>query len=190
MTRWLGGELVTRVRKIVSAERLRELAAGARQRERVYLAERARRGQRHPILVPRIGPCIQACNECGRVCPTGAIEACSLEEKRHLYLGTASVDRSRCLAWAFGDTCVVCQESCPYQAIHADVGDNGVPRPVVDDRICVGCGMCEHVCPVEPDSAIRVYSSGDRRHWTREEQREFRGQVEQESAGASPYPGL
>ncbi len=143
-----------------------------------------------PILVPRMGPCIQACNQCGRVCPTGAIEVCSLDEKSHLYMGTASVDRSRCLAWAFGNTCVVCQESCPYHAIHSDVDENGVPRPVVDDRICVGCGMCEHVCPVEPDGAIRVYSTGDRRHWTREEQREFRGQAEQESAGESPYPGL
>jgi len=143
-----------------------------------------------PILVPRIGYCAQSCTQCGRVCPTGAIEVCSPEEKTHVYLGTASVDRSRCLAWAFGNTCVVCQESCPYQAIHADVDDSGVPRPVVDDWICVGCGMCEHVCPVEPDGAIRVYSTGDRRHWTRDEQRELREQAEQESTGASPYPGL
>ncbi len=60
-------------------------------------------------------------------------------------------------------------------------------RPVVEEAICIGCGICEFVCPVEPLGAIRVYSSGDRRHWTREEQREMREQAEQESAAGSPY---
>jgi len=142
-----------------------------------------------PILVPRIGPCTQACNQCGQVCPTRALEPFSTEEKAHLYLGTASIDRSTCIAWAAGKQCLVCDEACSYDAISQEVGE-GVERPVVNDRICVGCGLCEWVCPVEPLGAIRVYSTGDKRHWTRDEQREFREQAEQESAGASPYPGL
>jgi len=142
-----------------------------------------------PILVPRIGPCAQSCNQCGQVCPTRALEPFSVEEKAHLYLGTASIDRSTCIAWAAGKQCLVCDEACSYDAISQEVVE-GVERPVVDDRICVGCGLCEWVCPVEPLGAIRVYSTGDKRHWTRDERRELREQAEQESTGVSPYPGL
>ena len=123
-----------------------------------------------PILVPRIGPCSQPCNLCGRVCPTSAIGAFSVAEKAHLYLGTARVDRSTCIAWAADRQCLICQEACPYAAISQTLV-GGVGKPVVDERICVGCGMCEWVCPVEPLGAIRVCSAGDRRHLTREAQR-------------------
>ena len=140
-----------------------------------------------PILVPRIGPCLQACNLCGRVCPTRAIQPFTEAEKDHLYLGTASIDRSTCIAWASQRMCLVCDEACSYDAIHQVEGD-GVPRPVVDERVCVGCGMCEWVCPVEPLGAIRVNSSGDRRHLSREEQRS-RQPPEQDAGHGSPYPG-
>ncbi len=143
-----------------------------------------------PIVVPRVGPCAQACNQCGEVCPTDAVEPFAVEEKPYLYLGTAFVDRSQCIAWSAELTCMTCDESCPYDAITPSVSEGGVPRPVVDDRICVGCGMCESVCPVEPLGAIRVYSSGDRRHWTRREQRELWEQAEQERGSESPYPGI
>ncbi len=123
-----------------------------------------------PILVPRMGPCSDMCDACGQVCPTGAIQPFRAEEKKHLFLGTATIDRSKCIAWAYGRQCVVCDEACPYDAIYPDVLD-GLPRPVVDDRVCVGCGQCEYVCPVEPRAAIRVSSSGDKRHLSREEQR-------------------
>ncbi len=139
-----------------------------------------------PMIVPRIGPCAQACNQCGEVCPTRAIESFSVEEKEHLYVGTGVIDRSTCIAWAEDRQCLVCDEACSYDAISQKVVD-GVERPVVEEAICIGCGICEFVCPVEPLGAIRVYSSGDRRHWTREEQREMREQAEQESAAGSPY---
>jgi Fe-S-cluster-containing hydrogenase component 2 len=67
---------------------------------------------------------------------------------------------------------------------------DGLGRPIVDERICVGCGICEWVCPVEPLGAIRVDSSGDKRHLTRAEQRELRALAEEQPAGDSPYPGL
>jgi len=145
-----------------------------------------------PVIVPRVGPCTQPCNLCGRVCPTRAIEPFTVEEKRYLYLGTASVDRSACIAWAADKECLVCDEACPYDAISQKLVD-GRPRPLVDSRICVGCGMCEWVCPVEPLGAIRVNSSGDRRHLSRAEQRQLRQQAEeagQEGGAGSPYPGF
>jgi ferredoxin-type protein NapF len=146
-----------------------------------------------PVIVPRVGPCTQPCNLCGDVCPTRAIEPFSVEEKTHLYVGTASVDRSTCIAWASGRECVVCGEACSYHAISQDVSEAGVQRPVVNEGICVGCGICEYVCPVEPLGAIWVGSSGDRRHLGRAEQRALRKQAGQEQAPAqqdAPYPGV
>ncbi len=123
-----------------------------------------------PILVPRMGPCTQACTACGSACPVGAIEPFTAEEKSHLYLGTARVNRNECIAWSAGRTCLVCQEACSYHAIAAEQ-QGGVGCPVIHADICVGCGQCENVCPVEPRGAIRVTGGGDQRHLTRAEQR-------------------
>jgi len=142
-----------------------------------------------PVLVPRIGPCAQICDLCGQTCPARAIEPFSVEEKSHLYLGTAVVDRSMCIAWAQDRQCLVCDESCPYDAISQKELE-GLGRPVVDERICVGCGQCENVCPVQPQGAIHVYASGDRRHLSRQEQEAYWAGAQQELSAESPYPGL
>jgi ferredoxin-type protein NapF len=159
-----------------------------------------------PVLVPRMGPCAESCVACGQACPTRAIQPFGMEEKPHLFLGTANVDRSKCIAWAYGRQCMVCDEACPYDAIQADVL-KGLPRPVVNDRVCVGCGECEFRCPVEPRGAIRVSASGDKRHLSRAEQRALReaaspgAKTGEEEAGSeapaaeqdmidkAPYPG-
>lgn len=141
-----------------------------------------------PVIVPRAGACSMSCTRCGQVCPTRAIEPFTAKEKCYLYLGTASVNRSECIAWAFGRSCVICDEACPYDAISAEVSATGVLQPVVNEHVCVGCGMCEYVCPVEPLGAIRVGAAGDRRHLGRRRQRELREQVKQEHASDSPYP--
>jgi len=36
-------------------------------------------------------------------------------------------------------------------------------RPFVDPAKCIGCGMCEHECPVSGLRAIRVYSENESR---------------------------
>jgi ferredoxin len=36
-------------------------------------------------------------------------------------------------------------------------------RPFVDAARCIGCGMCEHECPVSGLRAIRVYSENESR---------------------------
>jgi ferredoxin len=36
-------------------------------------------------------------------------------------------------------------------------------RPFLDAPKCIGCGMCEHECPVSGRRAIRVYSENESR---------------------------
>ncbi len=77
-----------------------------------------------PILNFRVGTsgCQLNCIACGNVCPTAAIRPLSLDEKLGrgdfaergpVRLGTAFVDRGRCLPWAMDKPCIVCQENCP-----------------------------------------------------------------------------
>ncbi|MDR1660632.1 MAG: 4Fe-4S binding protein, partial [Desulfovibrio sp.] len=94
-----------------------------------------------PVLAPRRGPCVPDCNACGRVCPTQAIRALPLEEKRWARVGTAVVLQNTCLAWAQGRACVVCQEVCPYGAVKLRKMEGlAAPAPVVDNDRCYGCG--------------------------------------------------
>ena len=127
-----------------------------------------------PRLVPRLGHCDYSCNACGQVCPSGAIPPLELEVKRQRVMGVAVVDRDRCLPWADGTPCIVCEEMCPVPdkaiVFEEEAGFGGgrgrgggtgegqdLQRPVVLPDLCIGCGICEYQCPVEGESAIRVY---------------------------------
>ena len=124
-----------------------------------------------PVLISRLGYCDYSCNSCGQVCPTKAIPDLSLDEKRNAIMGKAYIDRDRCLPWAEGSNCRVCEEVCPVpqNAIRLDEqkttnsqgGTTIVYLPRVRGRSCIGCGICEYWCPVEGESAIRVYTNSD-----------------------------
>ncbi|MFW5960345.1 MAG: 4Fe-4S binding protein [Chitinivibrionales bacterium] len=119
-----------------------------------------------PVLVPVNGPCEEKCNMCGQVCPSSAIRNLSLEEKSFVKMGTAVLDRSRCIAWEQGRLCLVCDEVCPYDAIDFAVVEDVhgmLRRPFVDEEKCVGCGQCEYSCPVLDKSAIEVFNFGEER---------------------------
>lgn len=119
-----------------------------------------------PVLVPRLGYCAYNCNLCGKVCPTGAIEHLSINEKRKFVIGWAYFDHNRCLPWAQNIECSVCEEACPIspKAIilreENYVDDEGnvklIKRPYVIESLCIGCGICENKCPLNGESAIRV----------------------------------
>ncbi|MBI2835950.1 MAG: 4Fe-4S dicluster domain-containing protein [Acidobacteria bacterium] len=134
-----------------------------------------------PVLNNRMGYCELNCVLCGQVCPTGAIERITLEEKlglgaytgRPVKVGTAFFDRGRCLPWAMDTPCVVCEEVCPTspKAIYArevDIVTRGgdrltLRRPFVDPERCIGCGICEHECPVKDMAGVRVTAIGETR---------------------------
>jgi polyferredoxin len=209
-----------------------------------------------PVLNFRIGTsgCQHNCIACGHLCPTAAIRPISLEErqgiKRYasqgpLKIGTAFIDRGRCLPWAMDRPCIVCQENCPvspkaiftreqFNIVRIDsplivknadstkiefeaealvagryaTGDyfcvvqqspdqqarriisnssrglevdgklpfakppqpqNSVSlqirlqQPYVDPKLCIGCGVCEHECPVRGRRAIRVTAENESR---------------------------
>lgn len=202
-----------------------------------------------PVLNNRIGSsgCQLNCVACGQVCPTSAIRPITLAEKLGvnefaeagpIKMGTAFVDRNRCLPWAMDKPCIVCEENCPLSpkaiftreefvtvrdgvltakqveddtieiiegkltpgkfasgdyycamdgrrgkilantanslTISADREFNAaeggtieiqvrLQQPYIDIEKCIGCGVCEHECPVSGKKAIRVSAEGETR---------------------------
>ncbi|MCD4783276.1 MAG: 4Fe-4S binding protein [Candidatus Eremiobacteraeota bacterium] len=115
-----------------------------------------------PRLMPAVGFCQDKCNMCSEICPTGAIQPFEWSDKPHIKMGLAKIDRNHCLAWYRDEYCLVCEEYCPYKAVYWKEID-GRLYPLVDYDKCVGCGTCENKCPVNPVSAIRVFTQGEKR---------------------------
>ena len=208
-----------------------------------------------PVLNYRIGSsgCQLNCTECGSACPTSAIRPITLSEKLGtdefaqigpIKIGTAFLDRNRCLPWAMDKPCIVCQENCPvspkaiytreyfntvrdgiltvekatadtievketlvpgkfgsgdYYCLHGTdqqrkivtntnnsielspdqqfsrppVAGNKIElqvrlqKPFIDIEKCIGCGVCEHECPVSGRKAVRVSAEGETRNANR-----------------------
>lgn len=101
-----------------------------------------------PTITPHIGPCDPRCHACAAACPTGAIRSAAPEERVCMKTGTAQVVRERCLAWDKKKKCLVCDEVCPFDAVHLEPQPgNPVRVPLVDEKKCAGCGFCENHCP-------------------------------------------
>lgn len=209
-----------------------------------------------PVLNFRVGTsgCQLNCIACGNLCPTAAIRPITIDERLGknrfaerglIKIGTAFLDRGRCLPWAMDRPCIVCQENCPvspkairtrevfnpvntgskllvekadflyvefkgagpgnnqfatgdYYAVAWSSGDVRPRRivdnwerglriagsfpfesppppgshieirirlqqPYVDPSLCIGCGVCEHECPVPGKRAIRVTADNESR---------------------------
>jgi ferredoxin len=132
-----------------------------------------------PQLVPDWVGCEPKCNNCGQVCPTGAIRALPLEEKRAARIGLAIVNEATCLPHLGTEACQLCFDECraagyhavEFVRVHVELDGNGQPvegsgfsAPVVLADKCNGCGLCQTRCRhinadqkhLMPESAIIV----------------------------------
>lgn len=51
-------------------------------------------------------------------------------------------DKSRCSG------CSACANKCPKFAIEMVEDDNGFKYPIINDRKCIDCGLCDRICPI------------------------------------------
>lgn len=127
-----------------------------------------------PRLIGRLGYCEYNCTLCGQVCPTGALRRLDVVDKRTVVIGLAHFDKNRCLPFASGTPCIVCEEHCPTpdkaikfreaEVINARGETVLVRQPYVVASLCIGCGICENKCPIDGAAAILVTSAGESRH--------------------------
>lgn len=143
------------------------------------LLEAGLEGLWSPILIARIGYCEPTCTLCGQVCPTNAIEELTVQQKvgdKEIppnRIGTAFIDRGRCLPWAMAIPCIVCEEWCPTSPKSVYLREETVrnregkevvvKRPYIDPALCTGCGACEFACPVSDRAAVYITSVGESR---------------------------
>ena len=112
-------------------------------------------GTMMPVMDFSRGFCEKGCTVCGEVCPTGAIRRLGKEEKAKTKIAQATLApgwEEKCLASKEKHPCALCEKHCPYAAVKVveEKNKDGKPvrRPVVDASACVGCGACQHCCPV------------------------------------------
>ncbi len=120
-----------------------------------------------PVLIPRKGYCEYNCTLCGQVCPTKAIPQLPPEVKKRSIIGIAVFDKNHCLPYAKKINCMVCEEHCPIPKkairfeIQKETNTEGkevvLKKPYVVDELCIGCGICEYVCPLTSKSGIEVF---------------------------------
>ena len=101
-------------------------------------------GSETPKVFQRKAPCY-LCMKCGPACPTDALIAVPMEKAG---MGVAVLDRKRCLDYQkdLNLMCWTCYERCPLRGTGMVL--EGGYRPTVT-KACVGCGVCEYVCPVK-----------------------------------------
>ncbi|MFA7348399.1 MAG: 4Fe-4S dicluster domain-containing protein [Desulfurivibrionaceae bacterium] len=107
-----------------------------------------------PIIRARQSPCY-LCLKCVPGCPSGALDS-RVKKREQVRMGVARINKKECLTWQ-GTFCRSCYDHCPLfnEAITMD----SELRPVVNEKKCVGCGICEHVCPAD-SAAITVTPRG------------------------------
>ena len=114
-----------------------------------------------PHVVADWAGCASSCNACGQVCPTGAIRALPLDEKRHARMGIAEINVQTCLPHAGREACQLCVDECvaagygaiEFTQVGTTIDETGQPvegtgylAPMMLPDKCVGCGLCQTRC--------------------------------------------
>lgn len=126
-----------------------------------------------PVMSYERGYCRPECNRCSQVCPAGAINPITLEQKSSTQVGHAVWTHFLCIPTRDKNddgtpvSCGNCARHCPSGAItmiQLDENDEKSPMvPSINEAKCIGCGACEYVCPARPVSAIHVEGHEDHR---------------------------
>ncbi|UCE28304.1 MAG: 4Fe-4S binding protein [Candidatus Coatesbacteria bacterium] len=110
-----------------------------------------------PRFDMRKGYCEYFCTLCTEVCPSGAIEQLDEATKVRTVIGLAVIDEDLCLPFAEDEDCIVCEEHCPTTPKAIELHEckrTGVLKPRIVEELCIGCGICSYVCPVEGPGAV------------------------------------
>lgn len=107
-----------------------------------------------PLIDPADSPC-QLCMKCVAICPTGALNhnCINMEDVR---MGLAHILTSRCLNYTGGTMCWTCYDRCPLRGKAIILKDGFIPAITEN---CVGCGVCEHVCPQKAVTVVAASSA-------------------------------
>jgi ferredoxin len=119
-------------------------------------------GIMQPLMDFEKGFCNYDCTVCTEICPNDALKPLTKKEKHLTQMGKVIFIRERCVVYKNETSCGACSEHCPTQAVKMVDYKDGLTIPQIDVSICVGCGGCEHICPVRPYRAI--YIEGNETH--------------------------
>lgn len=121
-----------------------------------------------PVMSFENGYCCPECSKCSEVCPAGAIQPITIEEKSSTQIGHAVWVKANCIVLTDDVDCGNCERHCPSKAITMVPSDPNNRRsrkiPTINEERCIGCGACENLCPARPFSAI--YVEGHKTHST------------------------
>lgn len=113
-------------------------------------------GMFQPKMDYSVNYCNYDCVVCGEVCPTGAIVPLNVAAKKLVQIGKSKFIKDDCVVVSKKKDCAACSEHCPTKAVHTVPYEKGLRIPELDNDLCIGCGACEHACPVTPKKAIVV----------------------------------
>ena len=99
-----------------------------------------------PYIVAKERACI-LCMKCTAVCPTEALTPMTEEQMGEVRMGKAVLDKRTCITHLGIGKCEACYTICPLK--EDAIVQLALLKPEVIEQGCVGCGLCEEVCPVE-----------------------------------------
>ena len=102
------------------------------------------KARRTPHVASRRTPCY-LCMKCPPVCPTGALDP-SVTQMARAGMGQAYILKDRCHNYTDGTICMTCYDRCPLRGSAVILSNGLVPAMT---SACVGCGVCDYVCPVQ-----------------------------------------
>ena len=113
-----------------------------------------------PVMSYEHGHCRPECTRCSEVCPAGAIFKVDKDEKSSIQIGHAVWIKKNCVPITDEVECGNCARHCPTGAIEMvpldEENEESPMVPAINEAACIGCGVCEYVCPSRPFSAIYV----------------------------------